>query len=585
MTEPGDAQGLTLRAALSAYWASLLALGRGRLVWTGMLVLVGALIEGMGIVLVVPLLELVFASGGGSGRAERFAGPVIEAIGPAAGLAALLGIAAVLVALRGYIAWRRTMAQTGLANDLVDSWRERLVMALVRANWREIQALIRSQMEFTIASDVGRVSIGSDRMLRGAVSVVQIVVLAGVAVALAPLLSVAILILLALSVPMMRHLSRRSFVHGTMLSREGARRHGSFTELLAGIKLAKAHDAEDRYAAEYIDASRDIRRQVLGYTAERTRAAQLFRAAGAIFAGLVLIVGLHVFHTAPAVLSALLALMVRLTGPVMQLAQGFEAMTSMLPAVVNIVSLEQRLAGTDGAKVSPARSAPPLRDRGGKGAEVRLSGVHYAHDPRGGEVLRGVDLTIGPGELVALHGRSGAGKTTLADIAIGLYAPRHGRLLVDGEAVSGAEGMRAWRREIAYVPQDPFLFDRSLGENLRWSAPDADDDEVFAALEAAEAMAFVSALPEGLATRAGDRGSRFSGGERQRLCLARALLRRPRFLVLDEPTSALDSDTEERLFQTLEKLRGSTSILLIAHRLPIDLAFDRRYSLNNGLVS
>jgi len=149
---------------------------------------------------------------------------------------------------------------------------------------------------------------------------------------------------------------------------------------------------------------------------------------------------------------------------------------------------------------------------------------------------------------------------------MGLIVPDQGRILVDGMELS-PERMKAWREQIGYVPQDTFLFHDTLRTNLLWAKPDAKEEEIIQSLKFAAAEESISGLPRGLDTILGDRGVLVSGGERQRLALARALLRKPSLLILDEATSSLDSENEKRIQNAIEKLHGKMTILIISHRL------------------
>jgi len=168
--------------------------------------------------------------------------------------------------------------------------------------------------------------------------------------------------------------------------------------------------------------------------------------------------------------------------------------------------------------------------------------------------------------MTALVGASGAGKSTLADLTLGLLTPNTGRVLVDGEPLTG-DRLAAWRNSIGYVPQEPFLFHDTIRANLLWARPDATEEDLRVVLRAAAAEEFVTRLPQGLDTVVGDRGVRLSGGERQRLTLARALLRRPTLLVLDEATSSLDHENERLVQEAIAKLHGELTLVVIAHRL------------------
>jgi len=196
---------------------------------------------------------------------------------------------------------------------------------------------------------------------------------------------------------------------------------------------------------------------------------------------------------------------------------------------------------------------------------IRFENVSFSY---GDEAPAVSDLTLEakPGETVALVGATGSGKSTTLNLLTRFYEPTAGRILIDG--IPLAEISKEWLRDqTGYVTQESFLFNTTLRENLQLAKQDATDDEIWAALESANAAGFIRASPEGLDTVAGERGIRFSGGEKQRLSIARALLKNPPLLLLDEATSALDNRTERLVQQALENLRSDRTCFVIAHRL------------------
>jgi ATP-binding cassette subfamily B protein len=198
-------------------------------------------------------------------------------------------------------------------------------------------------------------------------------------------------------------------------------------------------------------------------------------------------------------------------------------------------------------------------------------------------VLRGVDLAIRAGEFIAIVGSSGSGKSTLGSLIVRFYDPTEGRILIDGVDVREL-GPACLRRHVTLVSQDSSLFARTIDENVRYGTEDASAEEVDEALRLSRASEFVDKLPKGLQTPVGDRGVVFSGGQRQRLAIARALLRKPRILILDEATSAIDSESEEFIKDGLRKLSDHPTIIIVAHRLSTVVDVDRVVVVEDGRV-
>ncbi|WP_167516445.1 ABC transporter ATP-binding protein [Pseudoclavibacter terrae] len=216
--------------------------------------------------------------------------------------------------------------------------------------------------------------------------------------------------------------------------------------------------------------------------------------------------------------------------------------------------------------------------------DIDLDGVVYTYPSATNPVLDGLTLRISHGETTALVGASGAGKSTVLDLVLGLITPQAGAVRVGGHLI--ADDLAAWYESVGVVPQEVYLTNTSLRENIAYGVPRAEiDDRIIAdVLSEAQLEAFVRELPEGLDTVLGERGVRLSGGQRQRVGIARALYRRPKFLVLDEATSALDNVTESQITRTIDALRGRMTVLIVAHRLSTVRSASQIIYLANGKV-
>src|SRR6266511_476497 len=257
-----------------------------------------------------------------------------------------------------------------------------------------------------------------------------------------------------------------------------------------------------------------------------------------------------------------------------------------MPLTGGVIPEESRESPLTADRQRPLTLAlSPGGGEGSKHGRITFEAVRFAYPTRpDAEVLSGLDLEIRSGEVVALVGASGAGKSTVASLVGRLDDPRAGRVLLDGRDLRELDP--AWlRAQIGVVPQEPVLFSASIEENVRYGRPGAPHDEVVAACRAAHADTFVRAFPDGYATRVGERGQQLSGGQRQRIAIARAVLKDPRILLLDEATSALDAESEALVQDALEKLMVGRTAIVIAHRLSTVARADRVVVLEEGRVA
>jgi ATP-binding cassette, subfamily C, bacterial len=239
-------------------------------------------------------------------------------------------------------------------------------------------------------------------------------------------------------------------------------------------------------------------------------------------------------------------------------------------------SLQAVIEDTSRAReTNPGGTSPRLEN------SVRLNNVSFGYGKI--SVLGNASLTVPAGSFTAIMGPSGAGKTTIADLIIGLLRPQQGEILIDNVPLEQVD-LRQWRRMIGYVPQESFLLHETVLWNVTLGDPEVNEADVEAALRAAGAWEFVAELPQQIHSSVAERGMALSGGERQRIAIARALARRPKLLILDEVTSSLDPQTEAAICQTLQGLRGGLTILAISHQPAVVEAADRIYRIQSGEV-
>jgi ATP-binding cassette subfamily B protein len=246
-----------------------------------------------------------------------------------------------------------------------------------------------------------------------------------------------------------------------------------------------------------------------------------------------------------------------------------------------LTDMEQMFALLDvPAEVRDSPDAVPLALGPG---EIRFEDVRFGYRPDR-EILKGISLTVPPGRMLAIVGPTGAGKSTISRLLFRFYDVTGGRVLVDGQDVRGMT-QQSLRAAIGVVPQDTVLFNDTIRYNIAYARPGATDAEIENAARLAQVHDFVTRLPDGYATRVGERGLKLSGGEKQRVAIARTILKDPRLLILDEATSALDTRTEQEIQAALRDVARNRTTLVIAHRLSTVVEADEIIVLQEGAIA
>jgi ATP-binding cassette subfamily B protein len=494
----------------------------------------------------------------------------------------LLVVAAVFAAVSLFDWWDMWAAAvaTGAASErLLAALRVRVFAHLQRLGMDFYESELTGRILTRVTSDVDTLSNLVQNGLLNAV--VSLATLVGIAVVL--LITNLKLGLVAMSVlPFMIVATvwyqRRSTVAYDHQRDTVAIVNAAFAESLAGVRVTQAHTREALDTDQYVDlgiTNRDAGLTALSIQIWYVAFTELLQQ---VATALVLALGIGHLRSDPAFAGVLIAFVLYLTqffAPIQQLSQVFD-------------SYQQARAGMRKLRTlfaEPLATPPPaqpveITDLDG---ELTLEGVHYRYRRASTEALRGIELVIPAGQRVALVGRTGAGKSTLMKLAARFYDPTEGRVLVDGLDLRDLDPT-SYRQQLGYVPQEPFLFSGSIRDNVAYGRPDATADEIDRVCREVGLATWVDTLPAGYETELSERGRSLSAGQRQLVCLARALLVDPAILLLDEATATLDLAAEAIVTHAIDVVaRGRTSIV-IAHRLQTARTADRILVVDAGQI-
>lgn len=551
--------------------------GLGAAVWVAL----GAILEGVGVLLLVPVLTILFDTdvGGGASPAAlvaRFA----PGLDPFARLGLILTAFAGIMVVRALVLWRRDIVLGRLQVGFIESLRIDIARRLAATRWQTLASLGHGRVTHVMGGDIQRCGAGAYFLLQSGVAIVMLLVQALIIFSLsAPLAAIAVG-MMAVGALAMVLLLHRSNDAGRQVTEANLALITGLGRFLTGMKLAMSQNLQGAFVAGFERELETSARRQVAFMGQQTLLRGLWSLLAAAVAGATVLIGYGMMELPAPLLIALLIVLARMSGPAAQIQVGVQQIAYSLPAWEAATALAADLAAAAAAPPRPGlATADPLR------GAIALRDVIYRHGDAAGpdRGVNGVTLDLRPGEVIGVAGASGAGKTTLADLLAGLVHPQSGHIAVGGVALT-EDNVTGWREQVAYVAQDAVLFNDTIRNNLLWANPAAGDDAVAAALILTGADQVVARLSGGLEAVAGENGALISGGERQRLALARALLRAPDILILDEATNAIDIAGERDILERLTLLPNRPTIVLVAHR-EESLAFcDRVLSMADGRI-
>ncbi|UVI31516.1 ABC transporter ATP-binding protein [Paenibacillus spongiae] len=547
---------------------------------------VSSLLDGIGILLLIPMLSISgIVDGNVSIPSMDEALSFLREFPVSTGLILVLG-AYLVISVTQFIMQRKlNMQNVDIHQSFIHELRLRSYRELLSAKWEFYLNRRKSDIINTLTAEMSRVNTGVHLCMQTTTSIIFTVIQIGLALWISAPITLLVVISGVLLALFSRRFSKRSMALGRVTVELSQQYMAGITDLFNGIKEVKSNRLEHSRMKWVQMLSGKLRQEQREFTRIRTASQLLYKISSAVLIAAFIYTSVIFFQSRPEQMIVIIVIFSRLWPRFINIQANFEQVSSFIPAFRSLYELqkhsnEEAEHQSALAEIQDLRRTEPLRMKQGIGCR----NVYFRYrSEESGYALENVSLQIPVNQMTAIVGRSGAGKSTLIDLIMGLIQPEEGEVLIDGKPLTG-EKLKQFRHSISYVPQDPFLFHGSIRDNLLLVEPDATDERIWEALELSAAASFIRQLPQRLDTLIGDRGIKISGGERQRLVLGRALLRKPSILVLDEATSALDTENETKIQEVLDQLRGKTTILVIAHRFSTIRNADQVIVLDQGRI-
>ncbi|MGV8124725.1 MAG: ABC transporter ATP-binding protein [Candidatus Xenobiia bacterium LiM19] len=528
-----------------------------------------AILEGISLLLLVP-----FLSAAGMGPS------------PAAGKSAfdekilviILFLYLLITIIEEFIKRSTSILMIAIKAGFYRALSDRFYEAFACSRWQAIVKQRRSDIANALTNELKTIDIGTQISLQTFSTIPSVLIQVAISFIISWQVTLAAVLFGVLFFFVMRPVNRRLGDIAESLNNVLRDSLSDVNEHLGGIKEIKGYGAEKVHSERFQKKTRRTEEQYVQFIRTFSTSNFIYNTATIVMLAIFIYGAVAFFHESIVKLIVLSIVFFRIWPLFATYQTSLQFFIMMIPAWESFSNRMKELSEAR-EEFSEEPGGEPMALK--KGIEVREVTFFYSGQEQ--PTLRNVSLSISAHSFMAVTGLSGSGKSTFVDILLGLLEPSSGEVAVDGDELQPSTAHR-WRSAVGFVPQDTFLFNGTVRENLQWSRPSATDGELWEALKLAAADDFIRALPQGLDTGCGDRGTRFSGGERQRIALARALLRSPSLLVLDEATSSLDTENEKRIIDAIKSLYGKMTIVMVAHRLSTIREADEIVLFENGTV-
>lgn len=542
---------------------------------------ISSFLDSVGILLLIPMLSLIgIVSLDVSNSYFSELSDYMRELSPTLSLLIILGIYVIIVFLQNLIQQRASIRNVEIQQHFSRHLRYETYHSILQSNWPFFLKKRSSDLINLLTIELARVIGAINLCLQLITSLIFTLIQIGIAFWLSPTLTMFVLgcgIILGM---FSRTFIKKAKALGNQTSQLSQSYLAGITDQLNGMKDIKSNTLEQSRLNWLSGLTKGMMEEQVSYVRLRMNSQLIYKLTSALLISCFILVSFKLFQTQSIQLLTITVIFARLWPRFTTIQSTLEQLASMIPACKALMVLQSECSIAAEQLEMEDENRAALRIE--HGIECRNMNFRYNQD-EDNFTLQNINLFIPSNKLTAIAGPSGAGKSTLIDLIMGLMQPESGQILVDGAPVS-KDNLVPFRQSISYVAQDPFLFNASIRENFYMVKPDASDEQIWEALQFASSSDFVRKLPNGLDTVIGDRGIRLSGGERQRLVIARAIIRKPSILVLDEATSALDTENEKKIQEAIEHLKGTMTVIVVAHRLSTIKQADQVIVINQGIL-
>ncbi|TCJ86502.1 UNVERIFIED_ORG: ATP-binding cassette subfamily C protein [Bacillus cereus] len=541
-----------------------------------------SLLEGIGIILLIPMISMTGIIN--IGEETTFIAPVsrfLQDFPKTASLVSILGIYILIVLGQNILQRNITLRDARTQQAFIRELRLETYSMILKAKWSFFLEKRKTNLINILTTELARVSYGGNLILQLLAAILFTFIQVGIAFLLSPQITIFVLVFGLLFLVASRVFIKKARILGGKTSELAKDYLSGITDHFNGIKDIKSNTLEASRLDWLQSITKKMSNEQMEYMRIRSNSQLFYKVSMAILIAFFLLLSVSMFQAQPTQLLLIILIFSRLWPRFMTIQSNLEQLAASIPAFKSLWELQEECKeAIEMQDIHQQKHIEPIRIKQG----MECKDVYFRYNKQESlYALQNINVQIPINSMTAIVGHSGAGKSTLIDVLMGLIQPEKGQVLIDGTPLT-TDNLLSLRRAISYVPQDPFLFNASIRENLLMIEPNASEEQIWSALNFAAAAEFVQTLPKGLDTLIGDRGVRLSGGERQRLVLARAILRKPSILVLDEATSALDTENEVKIQSAIERLKGTMTIIVIAHRLSTIRNADQVIVLGKGEI-